>query len=208
MVDAATHLLPTGIPLREAKRELRERIMAARDSMAAEARAEASRTIADRICGLDSWARARVVLLTLPFRSEWDAAHVALQALAGHKTLALPRVDPAARILQLHHVIDLAHDIVPGYLGIPEPRVACPTIDRGAIDWILVPGVAFDAAGHRLGYGGGFYDRLLPELPRTPRVAGAFELQLVDALPRAPHDCVVDAIVTERRVIDARTPNG
>ncbi len=206
MADDAPHPLPSGILLREAKRELRERITAARDSMAAEARAEASRTIADRICKLDSWLRARVVLLTLPFRSEWDAAQVALHALAGHKTLVLPRVDPAARVLQLHHVIDLAHDILPGYVGIPEPRTTCPTIDRGAIDWILVPGVAFDAAGHRLGYGGGFYDRLLLELPRAPRVAGAFELQLVDALPRAPHDCVVDAIVTERRVIDARAP--
>jgi 5-formyltetrahydrofolate cyclo-ligase len=208
MVDDATHLLPTGILLHEAKRELRERVMAARDAMAAKARAEASRAIAARICGLDSWARARVVLLTLPFRSEWDAARVALHALAGHKTLALPRVDPAARVLQLHRVTDLAQDILPGHLGIPEPRAACPTIDRGAIDWILVPGVAFDAAGHRLGYGGGYYDRLLPELPRAPRVAGAFELQLVAALPRAPHDCIVDTIVTERRVIDARAPAG
>lgn len=208
MVDDAPHLLPTGILLRDAKRKLRECIMAARDAMPAQARAEASRAIANRICGLDSWARAQVVLLTLPFRSEWDAAQVALHALAGHKTLTLPRVDPAARVLQLHHVIDLARDIVPGYLGIPEPRAACPAIDRRAIDWILVPGVAFDAAGHRLGYGGGFYDRLLLELPRAPRVAGAFELQLVDALPRAPHDCVVDAIVTERRVIDARAPAG
>ena len=63
---------------------------------------------------------------------------------------------------------------------------------------MLVPGVAFDLDGRRLGYGGGYYDRLLPLLsPRAARVAGAFELQIVDRVPAAPHDVAVDAIVTE-----------
>ncbi len=64
---------------------------------------------------------------------------------------------------------------------------------------MLVPGVAFDPYGYRIGYGGGYYDRLLPLLRRdVRRVSGAFELQVVDRVPTAPHDLTVDAIVTER----------
>jgi 5-formyltetrahydrofolate cyclo-ligase len=74
-----------------------------------------------------------------------------------------------------------------------------------AIDWVLVPGVAFDAAGRRLGYGGGYYDRLLPQLsPGVARVAGTLEIQLVDRVPAGPHDLPVDTIVTERRTVALR----
>jgi 5-formyltetrahydrofolate cyclo-ligase len=209
MVDDAPRALPTGISLREAKRGLRERIIAARDALPPDVSTRASEAIADRICALESWARARVPLLTLPFRSEWDAALVAARALAAGKVVALPRVDAGAKVLRLHRITDLARDIEPGHLGIPEPRPDCPEIDRDAIDWVLIPGVGFDASGHRLGYGGGYYDRLLPGLRRAAhRVAGAFEMQIVDALPVASHDCSVDAVVTERRVIDARAHAG
>ena len=209
MVDDAPHALPTGNSLHEAKRVLRDRVITMRDALAPAVRARASRAIAERICALDSWARARAVLLTLPFRSEWDASIVAARALAAGKLTALPRVDPRARMLRLHRIVDLGRDVGPGHLGIPEPHADCPEVDRDAIDWVLVPGVAFDAAGQRLGYGGGFYDRLLPGLRSAiPRVAGAFEMQLVDAIPLAPHDCAVDAIVTETRVIDARPRAG
>jgi 5-formyltetrahydrofolate cyclo-ligase len=71
------------------------------------------------------------------------------------------------------------------------------------IEWVLVPGVAFDIDGRRLGYGGGYYDRLLPLLPRAAaRIAGAFEVQLVPEVPAAPHDLSVDYVVTEARVIE------
>jgi 5-formyltetrahydrofolate cyclo-ligase len=71
---------------------------------------------------------------------------------------------------------------------------------------VLVPGVAFDPAGGRLGYGGGFYDRLLPLLaPGTARVAGAYDMQLVDRVPAAPHDLAVEVIVTETRTIAAQS---
>jgi 5-formyltetrahydrofolate cyclo-ligase len=105
-------------------------------------------------------------------------------------------------MLDLHAVCDPAEDVAPGYRGIPEPRRHCAAVAIESIDWILVPGVAFDAHGRRIGYGGGYYDRLLPMLPATAlRIAGAFEAQLVDRVPTAPHDLPLDAIVTEARVI-------
>jgi 5-formyltetrahydrofolate cyclo-ligase len=196
------------VSLRDAKRALRERLVAQRDALGAEARAEASQAIARNIASLEGYGSARVVLLTLPFRSEWDALLVARHALAAGKIVAAPRVDPAARTLRPLRIVDLDRDVESGYRGIPEPRATCAAVALQTIDWVLTPGVGFDAAGRRLGYGGGYYDRLLPLLPRAAsRVAGAFEVQLVDRVPAAPHDIGVDCIVTEQRIIDcARMP--
>ena len=190
----------------DAKRNLRKRIVAARDALAPAWRARASRAIARRIAALASFERAHVVLLTLPYRSEWDATLLARRALAAGKVVAAPRVDAASRMLRPLRIVDLDRDIEPGYRDIPEPRASCPAITLDALDWVLVPGVAFDAAGRRLGYGGGFYDRLLPLLARgVPRVAGAFEAQIVDAVPAMPHDVAVDCIATEVRTLHRAT---
>jgi len=194
--------------MRDAKRSLRERVIAARDAVTPAQRAEASAAIAARIAVLPSFDRASVVLLTLPFRSEWDATLLARRALASGKRVAVPRVDPAARMLRVLLIDDLQRDVEAGYRGIPEPRAGRPAIAMQEIDWVLVPGVAFDAAGRRLGYGGGYYDRLLPLLrPKAPRIAGAFDLQFVDAVPAAPHDIAVDCIVTEHRMVDGLRGN-
>lgn len=188
--------------LRDDKRALRESLTVARDALPATLRARASRSIADRIAALPTWRAARVVLLTLPFRSEWDARLVARDALAAGKTVALPRVDASVRMLRALAIEDLDRDVEPGYRGIPEPRVGCPAIALDRIDWVLVPGVAFDTAGRRLGYGGGYYDRLLPFVsPTAARVAGAFDMQIVDAVPTAAHDLGVDVVVTEQRTL-------
>jgi len=188
--------------LRDDKRTLRESLIAARDALPAAMRARASRSIADRIAALPAWRAARVVLLTLPFRSEWDARLAVRDALADGKTVAVPRVDAPARMLHALVIEDLERDVEPGYRGIPEPRADRPAIPLDRIDWVLVPGIAFDPAGKRLGYGGGYYDRLLPLLPSAAeRVAGAFEAQIVERVPAARHDIGVDCIVTERRML-------
>ena len=194
-----------GIALREAKLAMRRQIMASRDAMPAAERAIASEAIASRIRTLPEFASAQAVLLTLPFRNEWDTLPLVRGALAAGKTVAMPRVDAQSRMLELHALANVARDVVAGFQGIPEPLPACPRVAREAIDFVLVPGVAFDRDGRRLGYGGGYYDRLLPLLsPRAARVAGAFELQVVERVPAAPHDVAVDTLVTESRVLAIR----
>ena len=189
-----------GAALRASKLALRQRVLAARDALPAAMRAAASAAIATRILTRADFMSARAVSLTLPFGSEWDTAAVMRAALAAGRIVAVPRVDKASRMLELHAIADPERDVVAGYRDIPEPLPACPLVSRDTIDFVLVPGVAFDRLGRRMGYGGGYYDRLLPLLsPRATRVAGAFEVQLVDRVPAAPHDIAVGAIVTESR---------
>ena len=196
------HPAPVGAPLREAKQAMRTRIAAVRDALDPSWRTWSSDAMVRRIAALPTFVAARTVLLTAPFRSEWDAAPLIDIALATGKTVVLPRVDEPARMLALCRIRDAKRDIVAGYRGLPEPAPHCEHVPAAAIDWVLVPGIAFDRAGARLGYGGGYYDRMLPLLPeRAARVAGAFSAQIVDEVPSAPHDIRMDTVVTEGSVL-------
>jgi len=202
---------PIGAPFREAKQAMRTRVAAARDALDPAWRATASEALVRRIAALPTFAAAHTVLLTAPFRSEWNPAPLIDIAIASGKVVALPRVDEPARMLEMCRIHDRVRDIRVGYRGLPEPAQGCEHVDATAVDWVLVPGVAFDRAGGRLGYGGGYYDRLLPLLPgRAARVAGAFSAQIVDEVPAAPHDITMDIVVTEEGVLrdvgDGRRP--
>jgi 5-formyltetrahydrofolate cyclo-ligase len=192
----------SGPALRDAKRALRERILAARDALDTRTRHEDSSAIAHRIRELSSFRRAACIVLTLPFRSEWETRSLLDDALARGAAVALPRVNEATRMIELHRVRDAIADVAAGYRGIPEPLASLPRMEARDVEWILVPGVAFDMHGRRLGYGGGYYDRLLPLLsPVATRIAGAFDLQLVESIPAAPHDLTVNAIATPTRLV-------
>ena len=203
--DAASpDSLPTGVALHEAKRTLRTQVIGARDALDPVYRARASLDIVARLQALPSFAAARVVLVTLPFGSEWDTRSLALAAIASGKTLVVPRVNGATRMLELHAISDIASQIALGYRGIPEPLPAMPRVDATAVDWVLVPGVAFSLDGRRLGYGGGYYDRLMSTMASAAvRVVGAFDIQIVARLPVAAHDLCVDLIVTESCLLQA-----
>lgn len=190
---------------REAKRALRERVLRSREALSPAVREQFAAAIRAAIASREDFRRARTVLLSLAFRSEWQTRPLFAQCWSEGKTTVAPRVNREARMLELHVVGSLEHDVASGYLGIPEPLPHCPIVDVATIDWVLVPGVAFDLAGHRIGYGGGYYDRLLPGLREDARrIAGAFELQIVERVPASAHDLKVDAVVTEARTIVAQ----
>jgi 5-formyltetrahydrofolate cyclo-ligase len=192
---------PTTDP-RDAKRRLRERVLRSRDALPAELRARFGAAIVERLLSREDFRVAPTVLLSVAFRSEWETRPLFSAALLLGKTVVAPRVDRERSMLGLYAVRSLERDIGSGYLGIGEPLPHCPSVDPSTIDWVLVPGVAFDPLGHRIGYGGGYYDRLLPMLRRDARrIGGAFELQIIERVPAAAHDLKVDAIVTETRTI-------
>jgi len=115
-----------------------------------------------RLRSLTEYRRARTVLATLSFGTEWDTRPFALAVLADGKRLVLPRVVRSPRSLSLHAVSNLSADLVPGVWGIEEPEPArCAGVALADVDLALVPALACDAAGNRLGYGAGHFDRLL-----------------------------------------------
>lgn len=183
------------------KAALRREILAARDAMPLPARQAASRRIAEQIIALPSFTAARRVLLFYPFGSEWDASLVITEAFRQNKTVALPRVASSTKTMTLHHVENIARDTAPGVFGILEPLPDRPHLAPEILDWLLVPGLAFTPQCDRLGYGAGYFDILLAQIASdVPRIAGAFDLQLVAELPVEAHDQRVDAVISELRM--------
>jgi 5-formyltetrahydrofolate cyclo-ligase len=184
--------------LRSAKKALRASVMARRDALDAETRRRDSQAITARLLALPEYRAAGVVCAYASFGSEFDTATFCSDVVAAGKRLLLPRVNRTARMLELREVKNLRDDLVAGVWGIREPAERCPIMPPSAVEFLLVPGVAFTATGERLGYGGGFYDRLLSGLnAKTSRVAAAFAVQVVDSIPTGPNDQRVHLIVTE-----------
>jgi 5-formyltetrahydrofolate cyclo-ligase len=182
------------------KRLLREQVITARARLSPADREEASRRIAARIAELDAFAAARTVALYAPIGAEVDTGEVARRAAAAGKILVWPRL-LAGRLALEFATCDPAA-LVAGPQRTREPPPGAPAVPADAIDLMLVPGVAFDAAGGRLGRGRGHYDATLAAMPRrTARVGVCFEVQLVPGLPSEPHDAPLDLVVTEARVL-------
>jgi 5-formyltetrahydrofolate cyclo-ligase len=184
----------------ELKKTIRSEALKRRDSIPGPVRKVKDASIRRRLLGLEVFKGARSVLLYASFRSEVDTLALIGEALASGKRVMLPRV--AGEVLELYEV-ERPEEISPGFMGIPEPAAD----DRrrrglGDVDMVVVPGAAFDPRGWRLGYGKGYYDRLLSASPGTPRVALAYEEQIVEDLPHEEHDMGMHEIVTDKRVID------
>ena len=181
------------------KAALRQTILARRDAADVASRNSNSQFITQKLCALPAYRAANVVVAYASFGSEFDTSEFLARVLRDGKQLLLPRINRAQHALELRHVIDPGAELVSGVWGIREPAERCPIMSVTKVEFMLVPGVAFTASGARLGYGGGFYDRLLASLDRhIVRIAAGFELQMVEHLPEGPHDQRVDRVVTEK----------
>jgi len=186
------------------KDSLRREAIALREGMPPDVRAAWSEALRERITTLRCWKDARTVGLFAAIRGEVDLLPLVQTAVARGKRAVFPRVDRAGRTLVFFGVHS-AGDLVPGAFGVPEPPAdPARTVAAADIDLLLVPGVAFDARGGRLGFGGGFYDRLLGAAGRAAdagvlALGAVFERQILPEVPMAPSDRRVDALVTESR---------
>jgi len=182
------------------KSELRHRLLARRDALDPETIAHCSARIHRRLFALDVFRRARAVAFFVATRSEVRTLPMIQEALASGRRVVVPRTILEDRSLRLKEIRHPDADLAPGTLGILEPAAGAPEVPVSEVDLFIVPGAVWDRRGYRIGYGGGFYDRLLVQSPDTPRVGLAFELQVVNRLPEQAHDTPVDWLVTERRV--------
>ncbi len=181
------------------KNDLRRHLIAKRDQLTKDEVKTKSLRVADRLLALEAYQHAERIFTFLSFGSELDTRPIVEAALAEGKTLIVPRVNRKTKRLDLYEITSY-DGLVPGGYGILEPTEEHVRVSENDVDLILVPGVAFDESGGRLGYGAGFYDRILSKT-RSALVALCFELQIVPEVPREPHDIPVPLILTEKRVI-------
>jgi 5-formyltetrahydrofolate cyclo-ligase len=186
------------------KKEIRKQALAERDNIPPERRMAMSREIEARLFDLPEFRSAQVVMFFASFRSEVDTETMIRRALRSGKRVILPKV--AGKELTLYEIRDFDADVETGAWGIPEPKPLVPA-KLEKIDLMIMPGAAFDEQGNRLGYGAGFYDKLLPAF-KGATIALAFEAQILSNVPADPHDAPVKKIVTEKRVITAQKAEG
>ncbi len=202
MKDAAEDALRAGM-----KVEIRTRRRAVRRAMPHEARLARSEAIARRVIELEEWTRARTVLAFVSMRSEVQTAALVEAARAAGKRVAAPRMTHEYDDLEAHewHEQDELEESGMMFL---QPPVSAPRVEDDAIDLVLVPALAADDRGHRIGYGKGFYDRLLPRLTRATRVCVVFDFEIVAEVPDRPGDEPADLVVTDARVLRTKRGEG
>ena len=186
------------------KTTIRKTILAQREQLPVAVRAAHSATITERLLQLPAYLQSEAVLGYMNFGAEFASELWVERALADGKRLALPKVNRHTNHLDLYWVDDPENQLVAGLWGIREPVVErcekLPAPDE--VEFALLPGVAFTRDGARLGYGGGYYDKLLASMAQRPAlVAAAFALQIVEALPQEATDVKVEWVVTERESI-------
>jgi len=190
------------------KKEIRKRILQLRNAMTPEEIATKSDEIVRRLTGFPEIREASVLMVFLSFGSEVRTDGIIRWGWENGKRIVVPRCFPEERRLMPCLLSDFS-ELETGHYGIREPKAGLVrAVPAGQVDVVLVPAVAFDRRGHRVGYGGGYYDRFLPEVPKGVRIGVAFCCQIIDDIPADPQDIPVKRIVTEEEIISPSFPAG
>ncbi len=180
------------------KAALRDRMRRVREGIPAEERGRRSREAQDRVLSLEELQGARSVLLFYAFGSEVQTRDLRGRLGARGARVLLPYLGSEGMEAAQ------AHDLVPSPYGPKEPSHRVP-VDPSEVDLVIAPGLAFDRRGHRLGFGGGHYDRYLARLGEGAlRVGMCFAEQVLESVPSEPHDVRMHLLVTDAEVIDCR----
>jgi 5-formyltetrahydrofolate cyclo-ligase len=188
--------------LRLQKVAIRSEILAKRDALDPADRAAKSQLIKTYLFSLPEILAAKALMFYVSFRSEVETQVMIKYAMAMGMKVIVPKTDIKNKKLILYRLESFDDDLSPGTWGILEPKAEKRTpVSYDAIDVIIAPGVAFSEQGWRIGYGGGFYDRLLRESQKRSYALG-FEMQVLSDIPFDPQrDVPVNYIITEKRVI-------
>lgn len=180
------------------KKTLRAQLLALRAKLPAAHKAKLDRAVTARVLQSAAYQAAETLFLYVATAQEIDTRDILLDALACGKTVCVPLC--GARGEMTARRISAWNELRPGAYGILEPVQTAQIIAPEQITFAVVPALACDPAGHRIGYGGGYYDRYLP---RTHAVCAALctEARLLDDLPYEPHDFCCQLVITERRVL-------
>lgn len=179
------------------KKIIRKKMQEDRNRLSPEEHAVKSRLIAEKLINFDDYLKAKTIFIFYPFRNEVDTKIIIKDALMKGKKVILPKI--IGNEIKTFFFSDSDKDLKEGSFGILEPEIPrCKEAKLDEIDLAVVPGVCFDLNFNRIGYGGGFYDKILPKLRKNiKKIALAFDLQIISEVPFCSHDKKVDIIITE-----------
>jgi 5-formyltetrahydrofolate cyclo-ligase len=187
------------------KKELRKHVLSVRGQMDSKVREEKSRKIVEQLLNFPIIKDVNLIFSFLSFGNEVDVRPFLEESIRVGKKIAIPKAWLKDRIM-IPYLFAGWDSLKPGLYGIlePDPDTA-QKVTHEEIDAVIVPGVAFDQKGGRLGYGGGFYDRYLAGFKKCPPlIAVCFSEQLLDQVPVKSHDYKVDYIVTENGILSTK----
>lgn len=186
------------------KEKIREQILSKRHVLSKTDTAAKSKKIFHKLIAVSEFKKAKIVMFYVSKDNEVSTLQAIDHALKNKQTVCVPKIDAVNHLLHPVVIRDPSTDLKKGHFGVHEP-----VFDIGKlvpihnIDLIIVPGIAFDMRGHRLGWGKGYYDRFLEKAEKIHKIGLAFEFQVVPLLPKDKHDVPVDKVVTEKRMIEA-----
>ena len=191
--------MPEHVDLDGEKRALRKKMLAARRALSPTDRGHFSEIIVRRLVSHDSVVKARCVFAYAGMEDEVQTGTLLSALLAMGKQVAIPWI-AGKRTMEAVLVPSMDALEAGAYQILTVREESREVLPPQAIDCVILPGVAFGRAGARLGMGGGYYDAFLPRAARAVKIAAAFQCQITEGIPRLPHDCDVDWIVTEQGV--------
>lgn len=189
--------------IKSAKEQIRKDIAKTLSGLTEKQRTAKAKAIESKLFGFANFLEARIALLYMDGDNEVRTESILKRAYDFNKIVVLPAFDPDRLKVATLKVDQPDKDLVPGPRGVLEPNPArCKPVPLQKIDIAIIPGLAFDEKGARIGSGHGYYDRFIPDLPATTRkVALAFEEQILPQVPTESHDKHVDIIITDKRII-------
>lgn len=189
--------------IRQTKDEIRSNIAKALAKLTERDIKDKTDKIEKRLFEFANFLESNIVLLYINSECEVNSLKIIEKCLNYKKIVILPAFDTTKHEMKLMKIDNIDTDLTPGPRGILEPDASrCNAVPIECIDIAIIPGVAFDEKGGRIGSGDGYYDRLIPNLPITTRkVALTFEGQIVPQIQMEAHDKHVDIIITEKRII-------
>lgn len=187
------------------KRALRNEILSKRKALSKEEVNKKSSAISNLLFSTEQYKKSKYIMCYIDFRNEVRTEEIIRMALNEDKNIIIPISIVETKQLVLSQLLDYDKELESGTYGILEPKKEfIREVNPELIDLVLMPGVAFDRRGYRIGYGGGYYDRFLTRIDDSvPKIALAFDLQLVPHVRKGRYDIPVDYIITEKEIIKA-----
>jgi len=183
------------------KKDIRKFILEQREKIDDNIRSEWDKNIFDLFINSELYKKAKVIFVFVSFKSEVNTHQIIETALKDSKTIYVPKIQLKEKGMEIFEINSL-EQLKLGYFNILEPQEGCLSAPMDSIDLILMPGVAFDRRGGRVGYGKGFYDRFLRNMIKTVnKIALAYDLQILDKVPMDEFDVRIDGIITNKEII-------